>query len=215
MPVNLLEQAMVRSTLDEILVRLRVTQQELETEIERLLKDRRERFHYSLRRGKVIFERNVRRLQRQQRTGLWSYLRKAPIAHILSSPIIYSLIGPLFLLDIWISIYQHICFRIYGIPLVNRSEHIVIDRHRLPYLNAIESLNCVYCGYGNGLIAYTREVIARTEQYWCPIKHAQRRLDAHERTLMFVDYGDLEGWRKNFKKIRHDWSDTTGDKNQD
>jgi len=200
---------MVKTKLDEIIERLRVTQQELETEIENLLKDRRERFHYSLRRGKVVFERNIRRLLRQQRTGLWNYLRKAPIAHILSSPIIYSLIGPLVILDISISFFQHTCFRIYGIPLVNRSEHIVIDRHRLPYLNAIESLNCVYCGYGNGLISYTREVIARTEQYWCPIKHAQRRLDSHERTLMFVDYGDVEGWRKNFKKIRHDWPEAS------
>ena len=196
---------MVKPKLDEILERLRLTQKELEAEIDRLLKDRRAHFHYNLRRGKVVFERNVRRLQRRQRTGLWNYLRKAPIAHILTSPVIYGLLGPLLLLDISISIYQHICFRIYGIPLVNRSEHIVIDRHRLPYLNAIESLNCVYCGYGNGLIAYTREVIARTEQYWCPIKHAQRRIHTHERTHMFVDYGDLESWRKNFKKIRHNW----------
>ncbi|MBT4146561.1 MAG: hypothetical protein HOE45_06735, partial [Gammaproteobacteria bacterium] len=138
---------MVKTKLDEILDRLRITQQELEAEIERLLKDKRELFHYSLRRGKVVFELSIRRLQRQQRAGLWSYLRKAPIAHILSSPVIYSLIGPLLLLDISISIYQHVCFRIYGIPRVNRSQHIVIDRHRLPYLNAIESLNCVYCGY--------------------------------------------------------------------
>ncbi|WP_221893994.1 hypothetical protein [Bathymodiolus japonicus methanotrophic gill symbiont] len=196
---------MVKLKLDEILERLRLTQKELEAEIDRLLQDRRKQFHYNLRRGKVVFERNVRRLQRRQRTGLWNYLRKAPIAHILSSPVIYSLLGPLLLLDISISIYQHICFRIYGIPLVNRSEHIIIDRHRLPYLNAIESLNCMYCGYGNGLIAYTREVIARTEQYWCPIKHAQHRIHNHERTHMFVDYGDLESWRKNFKKIRHNW----------
>lgn len=206
---------MVKTKLDEILDRLRITQQELEAEIERLLKDRRELFHYSLRRGKVVFERNIRRLQRQQRAGLWNYLRKAPIAHILSSPVIYSLIVPLLLLDISITIYQHICFRIYAIPLVNRSQHIVIDRHRLPYLNAIESLNCVYCGYGNGLIAYTREVIARTEQYWCPIKHAQRRKDEHARTLMFVDYGDLEDWRNNFKKIRHDWSNSNDESQKD
>lgn len=206
---------MVKPKLDEVLERLRLTQKELEAEIDRLLQDRREHFHYNLRRGKVVFERNVRRLQRRQRIGLWNYLRKAPIAHILSSPVIYSLLGPLLLLDISISIYQHICFRIYGVPLVNRSEHIVIDRHRLPYLNAIESLNCMYCGYGNGLIAYTREVIARTEQYWCPIKHAQHRIHAHERTHMFVDYGDLESWRKNFKKIRHNWHEDKNGSQED
>lgn len=199
---------MVKTNLDEIIQRLRVTQRELEIEIEQLLKDGRKRFHYSLRLGKVVFERHTRRLQRQQRIGLWSYLRKAPIAHLLSSPIIYSLVVPLLILDISMSLYQHICFRIYAIPLVNRSKYIIIDRHRLPYLNAIESLNCAYCSYGNGLISYTREIIARTEQYWCPIKHAQRRIDPHERTLMFVDYGDLKSWRKNFKKIRHHWTET-------
>ena len=46
-----------------------------------------------------------------------------------------------------------------------RGQYIVIDRHRLKYLNAIEKLNCVYCGYGNGVIAYARDIAGRTEQY--------------------------------------------------
>lgn len=50
----------------------------------------------------------------------------------------------------------------------------------LSYLNAIEKLNCVYCGYGNGVIAYGREIIARTEQFWCPIKHASKAAGEHD-----------------------------------
>ena len=30
----------------------------------------------------------------------------------------------------------------------------------------------------------------RTEQYWCPIKHARKILDAHPRYDTFLDYGD-------------------------
>jgi hypothetical protein len=58
---------------------------------------------------------------------------------------------------------------------------VVIDRHRLGYLNPVQKLNCVFCGYGNGVIAYAREITARTEQYWCPIKHALKVKGSHDR----------------------------------
>lgn len=50
----------------------------------------------------------------------------------------------------------------------------MLDRHKLSYLNSIEKFNGVYCGCANGLIAYVREITARTEQYWCPVR---RRTD--------------------------------------
>lgn len=188
----------------EILARLRVTEQELEQEVDSLLVEKRQQFNYSLRRGKVVFERSVQNWQRQHRTGLWQYLRKSPLTYILSAPVIYGMIVPLLVLDLSITLYQHICFRIYGIPLVKRTDYLVIDRHLLAYLNAIEKLNCIYCGYGNGLIEYTREVVARTEQYWCPIKHAHRTLDQHNRTQKFIDYGDAESWCRNLEGLRKD-----------
>ena len=193
-----------KTKLDEILERLRATQQELEQEAERLLAKKRQQFQYSLRRRKVVFERSVHRWQRQQRTAIWQYLRKAPLAYILSAPVIYGMIIPLAILDLSITIYQHLCFRIYGIPRVLRTDYLVIDRHHLAYLNVIEKLNCVYCGYGNGLIEYSREVIARTEQYWCPIKHAHRTLDQHNRTQKFFDYGDSKAWHQDLKRLRKD-----------
>ena len=55
-----------------------------------------------------------------------------------------------------------------------RSDFIAIDRHQLAYLNVIEKVNCAYCGYANGVAAYFREVAARTEEYWCPIKARQK-----------------------------------------
>ncbi len=197
-----------RTKLDELLERLKAAQHEFEQEVERLLDKKRQQFSYKLHRGRVFFERNVRRLQRQQRTGVWNYLHRAPLGVILSAPVIYGMIVPLGFLDLSVTIYQHICFRIYGVPRVCRSDYLYIDRHYLPYLNLIEKANCVYCGYGNGLIEYVREVIARTEQYWCPIKHARRTPDPHQRTKKFLDYGDGEAWRKNLGTIRKDWDST-------
>ncbi|RKZ45362.1 MAG: hypothetical protein DRQ48_07100 [Gammaproteobacteria bacterium] len=190
--------------IDEILARLRVTEQDLEQEVDSLLVEKRQQFNYSLRRGKVVFERSVQNWQRQHRTGLWQYLRRTPLTYIFSAPVIYGMIVPLLVLDLSITLYQHICFRIYGIPLVKRTDYLVIDRHLLAYLNAIEKINCTYCGYGNGLIEYAREIVGRTEQYWCPIKHAQKTLDPHHRTLKYCDFGDAEAWSGNLETLRKD-----------
>jgi hypothetical protein len=57
---------------------------------------------------------------------------------------------------------------------------------------------CVYspdtCGYANGVTAFTREVAARTEIFWCPIKHASNVNQAHEHYQGFIEYGDAESW---------------------
>ena len=194
-----------KNRLEELLDRLHQTEQELQQEVDHLLEQKREQFHYQMRRGKVVFEKNVRRWQRQHRTGLWKYLRQAPLLYILTAPLIYGMVLPLFLLDISLTIYQQICFRVYRIPRVRRADYLVIDRHHLAYLNIIEKINCVYCGYGNGLIEYGREITARTEQYWCPIKHAERTLDPHHRTLAFADYGDAQSYKEIRDRLRRQW----------
>lgn len=191
--------------LDDLLRQLRQTRDEVEAEIDRLLEGKREKFSYTLKRGRVVFDRNIRKLHQQERLGSLRFIARAPIGKILSSPVIYGMIIPLVLLDISITLYQHICFRIYKIPRVVRSDYIVIDRHRLPYLNTIQKINCLYCEYGNGMIAYAREIIARTEQYWCPIKHARRARGVHDREQRFFDYGDAHAWRNELQKVRCDW----------
>ena len=105
-------------------------------------------------------------------------------------------------MDVFVSVYQQICFRIYGIEQVRRKQFIVIDRHHLAYLNIIEKINCVFCAYSNGVIAYTREVAARTEQYWCPIKHTRRTPDAHRYMQDFSDYGDAENYQRRLQELR-------------
>jgi hypothetical protein len=191
-----------KTTLEEILQRLRTAQKDLEQELDRLLAENREQFHYRLHQGKVIFEQGVRQLQLKQRTGLWRYLLKTPLAFLATAPVIYAMVIPLAILDLSVTIYQHVCFRIYNVPRVNRSGYLVIDRHHLAYLNAVQKLNCLYCGYANGLIAYAREIAARTELFWCPIKHAQLTLDPHVHEQNFFHYGDAQAWAEKLDSVR-------------
>ena len=82
-----------------------------------------------------------------------------------------------------------------------------MDRSHLRYLNSMEKLNCVYCGYFNGLIAYVQEIAGRTEQHWCPINHALRMKTMHSRFQYFPDYGDAEQYRKRLAEVRNAFQD--------
>jgi hypothetical protein len=169
---------------------------ELQAELDAELAKRRAELRVGLERGRIAFEEELLRRHRELKTALSSYLWNARPLVILSAPLIYSLIVPLLLLDLFVAVYQAVCFPVYKIPKVRRADYLVFDRHHLAYLNALEKLNCAYCSYANGLVAYVREVAARTEQYWCPIKHAKRVLGAHPRYAAFQDYGDSEHYRE-------------------
>ena len=94
------------------------------------------------------------------------------------------------------------CFPVYGIPRVRRRDYFAFDREQLAFLNAVEKINCAYCAYANGLLAYVREIASRTEEYWCPIKHARRLLGTHPRYAGFVDYGDADAYRHDLESLR-------------
>ncbi|WP_157218809.1 hypothetical protein [Flavisphingomonas formosensis] len=174
----------------------------LQAELDREIYRRHKQLGWSVKERLVEFEHGVVAEQKRLRTGIAAYFADAPLASILSSPVIYSLIIPFALIDLWVSAYQAICFPIYRIPRVRRSAYISFDRRRLAYLNWVEALNCAYCGYANGVAAYVREVAARTEQYWCPIKHAVRISDPHHRYFTFLEYGDAEGYRERLESFR-------------
>jgi hypothetical protein len=168
----------------------------LEAELEAELAQRRAELRVGLEKGKAFFEEEILRRHRELRTRLSTYVLRARPLVILTAPVIYVLIIPLVVLDLFVTIYQAVCFPVYGIPKAKRRDYLVFDRHHLAYLNALEKLNCAYCSYANGLIAYVREIAGRTEQYWCPIKHARRVIGAHPRYASFEDYGNAEGYRK-------------------
>ncbi|MBF0275123.1 MAG: hypothetical protein HQK84_07820 [Nitrospinae bacterium] len=188
--------------ISEIIEKIKNLEIELDVEFEKEFTEAREKFNYQIRRNKVLFERNALIAQRRVKKNLYRFIKDAKVAHILSAPVIYSIIIPIFLLDLFVTIYQTICFPIYKIKKVKRSEYVVIDRHMLAYLNLIEKFNCLYCGYGNGVIAYAREIASKTEEFWCPIKHAQKVRGRHSRYKDFADYGDSEGFKNKMKDVR-------------
>jgi hypothetical protein len=174
----------------------------LEDELKTALERQEAQVLYRIEGTKITFDEKIRELHRRARMGLWPWFRSAYVRNLISAPFIYSMIVPFVLLDFWITIYHAVCFPLYRIPKVKRSAYIVIDRQHLAYLNFFEKLNCVYCGYGNGLIAYTREISSRTEQYWCPIKHARKVLGAPPRCQKFLAYGDSQDFHAQLEQFR-------------
>jgi hypothetical protein len=185
-------------TLSEILDRMNQLQEQLDDAI----KERAEQFRYELKNRRVVFEQEVLDAHRAFRTHLAHYIWNARLLSIATAPFIYAIVVPLAFLDLSMSIYQAICFPAYGIPKVRRGEYIIFDRHKLAYLNALEKFNCVYCSYGNGMIAYVQEIASRTEAYWCPIKHAQKTKTFIPRYARFSDYGSAETYREDFDRNR-------------
>lgn len=143
-----------------------------------------------------------RRPGRRLRADLVERISLLGLVNAATTPLIYVQAIPLVLLDLFVTAYQWICFPIYGVERVRRRRYSLLDRHRLPYLNAIEKLNCTYCAYANGVIAYTREVTARTEAYWCPIKHRSRVRDPHGLYEDFFEFGDARGYRRGLGTVR-------------
>ncbi|WP_404480543.1 hypothetical protein [Novosphingobium sp. BL-52-GroH] len=174
----------------------------LQGELDREIERRRKELGWSLKEGLVRFEQGLVTEHRKLRRGVAGFIARSSIGTISVAPVIYSLIVPLVALDLWASLYQAVCFRAYRIPRVPREAYISIDRGHLAYLNWIEALNCMYCGYANGVIAYVREIGSRTEAYWCPIKHAVRISQPHQRYHTFLEYGDAEGYRERLAQFR-------------
>ena len=177
--------------LDVLMEKLREVQAQIEVELTK----RREELRFHLENRRIVFEQEVLRIHREIKTRATRYFIDANPLIVLTAPVIYSLLIPVVLLDIWVMAYQAICFPIYKIPKVRRRDYLVFDRHHLAYLNIIEKINCAYCSYCNGAIAFVREVASRTEVYWGPIKHARRVLGPHPHYQGFADFGDAEGFR--------------------
>jgi hypothetical protein len=174
----------------------------LESELDAELAKRSAKLRIGLEHGRIAFEEELLHRHRELRQKLLPYLFGANPLVVLTAPVIYAGIVPFLLLDLFVSIFQAVCFPIYGIAKIKRADYFVFDRHHLAYLNALEKLNCAYCSYANGVVAFTREIAARTEQYWCPIKHARRLIGAHARYALFDDYGNGEGYQERLATLR-------------
>jgi len=132
------------------------------------------------------------------------YLKNSNIVwkHLIVIPVLTLLSVPLVILDIFVEFYHRICFPLCKLPYIKRSAHIkIIDRGKLQYLSFWQKLYCMYCGYGNGVIRYWKEIASVTEGYWCGIKHKKSEgfIDQdHQKD--FAEYGNKDDFLKKYKK---------------
>jgi hypothetical protein len=174
----------------------------LDDELRTALHEQQSQVSFVIRGKKVEFERSVREAHLRARRSIFRWIITNRPQNFITGPIIYGLCVPLAVLDLFVSFYQATCFPIYGIAKVRRGDYIVIDRQHLAYLNWFERFHCMYCAYANGLIAYASEITARTEEYFCPIKHARKVLGSHSRYASFLAYGDAADYHGRLERYR-------------
>ncbi len=184
--------------INQILNQMAVLEEELRTAVH----DQESRMFFKINGKRVEFERSVKEAQRKLKTGFLRWLVTDRPQNLITGPLIYGMAIPLLMLDACVSCYQWACFPVYGIRKVRRADYLVFDRHHLGYLNFIEKFHCTYCEYGNGLMSYMAEILARTEQYFCPIKHARKILGTHSRYDLFLAYGDGQAYEARLEAYR-------------
>ena len=194
---------LMNDTLETLLEKMHL----LEKDILRELQKKELEFFYEVRQGKIRFTEEARARHKLLVKRFISYIRDSQFLIFLTAPVIWACLLPVSLLDLVMTVYQAVCFPVYGIPKVKRRDYIRLDRRHLAYLNGMEKINCEYCGYANGVLAYATEIAARTEQYWCPIKHALRMKSMHSRYRHFFDYGDAEHYRQQIETVRRSFED--------
>lgn len=176
----------------------------LEAELDTAIEEHESHARYKIEGKRVVFENAIkeahRKLKPKMNFLMWFFTVRPQ--NFLTMPVIYGMLVPLALLDLCISLYQLTCFPIYGIARVKRANYILIDRQYLAYLNIIEKADCMYCGYAVGMIGYASEILARTEQYFCPIKHARKMLSAHARYANFLGYGEADDFHGKLEQFR-------------
>jgi hypothetical protein len=174
----------------------------LEEELRTALHQQETRMFFQIEGKRVKFERSVRQAHRRLKRNFFRWVITDRPQNFLTAPFIYALIAPLAFADLCVTLYQAVCFPVYGIIKVKRADYLVYDRRHLGYLNWFEHFHCTFCAYANGLIAYIGEITARTEQYFCPIKHARKALGTHARYARFLDYGEADDYHAKLEAFR-------------
>jgi len=174
----------------------------LEDEMRTALHEQETKMFFEIKGKRIKFEKTVRQTHRKLKKNFFRWLVTNRPQNLITGPIIYGMIFPLLILDFFVTFYQATCFPIYGVTKVRRGDYIVLDRQHLDYLNFIEKFQCTYCAYGAGLTAYICEIVSRTEQYFCPIKHARKILGTPKRYQGFLEYGDAQDYEKRLEEFR-------------
>jgi len=187
----------LKSEINSILSDISQKKEELLKAYDKLKKE----YGFSIEKKKIIFDAKVREYNKLYKNSWIDSIFSTQFREFLSIPFIYGVAVPVFMLDVFLFVYQQTAFRLYKIPLVKRKDYIVYDRRYLDYLNWIQKFNCIYCSYVNWFLSYAVEVAWRTEKYRCPIKHARKIKGWHDWQKDFADYGDPETFKKTFCSI--------------
>jgi hypothetical protein len=174
----------------------------LEDELNEAVREQGDRLRYQIEGQRVVFEQNLSEAHRRVKKSLFRWFLDVRPQNYLTMPVIYGMALPMLLFDLCVTLYQYLCFPVYGIGRVKRGNYFVLDHQHLAYLNIIEKTHCLYCSYAVGLLAYAGEITARTEQYFCPIKHARKVLGAHARYARFLEYGEAEDFHAKLETYR-------------
>jgi len=180
------------SLMNDHITQLLAQMAALEDELRTAVHAQESRMFFQIKGKRIEFESSVRAAHRKLKTNFFRWLVTNRPQNLITGPLIYGMVIPLIMLDLCVSFYQWACFPIYGIGKVRRRDYLVFDRRHLGYLNFIEKFHYRYCEYGNGLMGYMAEMLVRTEEYFCPIKHAHKILSTHARYNRFLDYGEAD-----------------------
>lgn len=175
---------------------------ELEDELRSALHQQEGQLRYRVEGRRVAFEHAIHDAHRKLRVGVFRWLASVRPQNYLTAPVIYGMIAPLAFADLCVTFYQTVCFPIFGIGRVQRRNHFIFDHQHLAYLNAFEKFHCLYCSYASGVLAYASEITARTEQYFCPIKHARNVFRADARDARYLDYGEADNYHVRLEEFR-------------
>jgi hypothetical protein len=93
--------------LDLLTAKLRSVEAEIETELTK----RREQLRFRIENRRVVFEQDVKRLHRAIKVRSTRYFIDANPWIVLTAPVIYSLLVPIVLVDLWVWPIRRSAFR--------------------------------------------------------------------------------------------------------
>lgn len=194
----------------------RITDQisKLEAELITATEAMENRIGYQIKGKRVAFEQSFKEAHRRVKLGVFRWFLTVRPQNYLTMPVIYGMCVPMVFFDLCVTLYQLICFPVYRIARVKHADYMLFDHGQLQYLNVIEKVHCMYCTYAVGLLGYAQEITARTEQYFCPIKHARKVLGAHSRYKHFLEYGEADDFHGKLEKFRGELASEADDGKQ-
>ena len=98
----------------------------LEDELRIALKEQQSSIFFQVNGKRVEFEQSIKEAHLRFKKNFFRWLITDRPQNLITGPIIYAMIIPLVITDIFITFYQLTCFPIYGIKKVKRGDYIIL-----------------------------------------------------------------------------------------